>query len=275
MNNSFFNSLRNKALKLRVDIFKTAMNAGKGHVPPAFSWTDIAVVLFYKKIINFNLKNFKLKDRDKFILSKGHGCLTLYAVLADLKIIKHKELKNFAKNGALLAGHPDTKINGIDNCSGSLGHGLGVASGIALSEKIMKKKNKTFVLLGDGECQEGSVWEAFSFAARHNLVNLVALIDRNYLGSTDFTENTCPIEPLSKRIENFGWKVLVENGHDLKKIYAVFKKIKNPKKPTCIIFNTIKGKGLKLMQNSPRWHHQLPSKNLYSKLIKELESAND
>lgn len=273
MKNNDLLKLKKIASKLRLDIFKTAMNAGKGHVPPAFSWVEIATVLFYKNIINFNLKNHKSNNRDKFILSKGHGCLTLYAVFSDLKIINKKELNNFAKNGSLLAGHPDTVINGVDCCSGSLGHGLGVGAGISLANKLKKNKNKTFVLLGDGECQEGSVWEAFAFAPKHKLNNLIAMIDRNSLGSTDFTENSSPLEPLKKKIENFGWNVIFVQGHNIKKIYSTFKKINKFNKPTCIIFNTIKGKGLKLMENSPRWHHQLPKKDLYNKCLEELKNS--
>ena len=164
------------------------------------------------------------------MLSKGHGCLTLYAILSDLNFFSKKELDNFAGDGSILAGHPDENIPGVEISSGSLGHGLGVGCGMALSAKKNNEKWNTFVLLGDGECQEGSVWEALIFANKHKLDNLIAIVDRNQLGSTDFTENNAPLEPLKKKFQNFGLDVFEANGHNIPKLTKLFKRIIKKKK---------------------------------------------
>lgn len=257
MKNSY-NNLKFKASLIRQIIFTTAINAKKGHVPPAFSWVEIATFLFYSKKFNFFTNS---KSADKFILSKGHGCLTLYAVLFDKGFINKKDLKNFAGDGSLLPGHPDTKINKIENCSGSLGHGIGVACGKAISIKLNNKKSNVFVLLGDGECQEGSVWESIIFAAQNKLDNLIIIIDYNKLGATDYIKNTGNLEPLSSKLRSFGCEVSSLNGHSYSEIFSCFKKFKKNGKPKCFIANTIKGKGVSFMENSKHWHHQLPSNN--------------
>jgi len=261
-----------KGKTLRKKILETALNAGKGHVPPAFSWVEIGMALFYGKILNFNSKNKIFNQRDRFLLSKGHGCLTLYAILSDLNFFSKKELKKFAGDGSMLAGHPDENIPGIEISSGSLGHGLGVGCGMALSAKKNKEKWKTFVLLGDAECQEGSIWEALIFASKHKLNNLITLVDRNKLGSTDFTESNAPLEPLKSKFINFGMDVYEIDGHDTLKLIKLLKRInilKN-KKPKVVICNTIKGKGVSFMENSKYWHHQLPNKEQAKMAYEEL-----
>ena len=254
-----------KAKYIRQEIFKTALQAKKGHIPPAYSWVDLAVVLFYKKIFHF----FK-KNEDIFILSKGHGCLTLYVILMDLGFIKKTDLKHFAGDGALLPGHPDTKINKIENCSGSLGHGLSVGAGKALSLKIKKSSKKVIVLLGDGECQEGSIWEACIFASHQKLNNLIAIIDRNMLSATDYTESIGSLNPLDDKFKAFGWNVFNINGHSYEQIIKVFQNLKYSKKPCCIISHSIKGKGIKFMENNKNWHHQIPNKEETLIAMKEL-----
>jgi transketolase len=253
--------LEKKASYIRKSILQTALWGGKGHIPPAFSWADIATVLFYSGVLKFNPANPKWEDRDRFILSKGHACLTLYAILADLNFFNKDELKLFAGEGSLLPGHPDTEIPGIEVCSGSLGHGLGVACGMAQSAKLDAKKWNTFVVLGDGECHEGSIWEAAMFAGHQKLGKLIAVVDRNMLGATDFTENYGTLEPLYDRFLSFGWDVVEVNGHDLLDLYRVFTASTErsfEQKPLCIIARTIKGKGISFMENSKFWHHQMP-----------------
>jgi transketolase len=261
-----------KSKELRIKILKTALIAGKGHVPPAFSWLEIGVALFYGKILNLNSQNKKNKLRNRFLLSKGHGCLTLYAILSDLNFFSRKELDKFVGDGSLLAGHPDEKIPGVEMASGSLGHGLGVGCGMALSAKINNENWNTFVLMGDGECQEGSVWEALLFAAKHKLDNLIAIIDRNRLGSTDFTENNAPLEPLKKKFISFRMEVHEVNGHNVLSLIKLFKKLikKKNNRVKIIICNTIKGKGISFMENSKFWHHKLPDKDQIQKAYKEL-----
>jgi transketolase len=263
---------KNKGKVLRKQILSAAINAGKGHVPPAFSWVEIGMALFYGKILNFSNKNKKSNKRDRFLLSKGHGCLTLYVILSDLGFFSKKELNKFAGDGSMLAGHPDENIPGVEISSGSLGHGLGVGCGMALSAKKNKEKWKTFVLLGDGECQEGSIWEALIFANKHNLDNLITIVDRNKLGSTDFTENNAPLEPLKNKFKSFGMDVYEIDGHNTLKIIKLLKKINTSKnkKPKIIICNTIKGKGVTFMENSKYWHHQLPNKEEIKVALEEL-----
>lgn len=243
--------LQAKAAELRRTILETALRAGKGHIPPALSWVEIAVALYYGGVLNYGAGD----ERDRFILSKGHGCLTLYAVLADLGILR--ELEGFGRGGSILAGHPDTDIPGIDACSGSLGHGLGVGAGMALSGKLSGKSWRTFVLMGDGELNEGSVWEAAMFAGHHQLNNLVAIVDRNGLCSANWTEEVCSLEPLGARFRNFGWAWNACNGHDIGTLVDVLTKTAG-NQPTLIIAKTTKGKGVPFMEASPAWHHRMP-----------------
>lgn len=260
--------LINKSKLIRQLIFNTAVNAGKGHVPPALSWVELGVYLFYSKKFDFFSNN---SNRDKFLLSKGHGCLTLYSILFDKSHIEKKDLIEFSGEGSLLPGHPDTKINKIENCSGSLGHGVAIACGKALALKLKKSKKKVVVLLGDGECQEGSIWESLIFATQNKLDNLIVIIDYNKLGATDYINQTGDLYPLKKKISSFGFDTISINGHSFDKINSAFLKIeKKNNKPKCIIANTLKGKGISFMQNSKDWHHQMPKGSQIDKAKKEL-----
>ena len=257
---------------------QTALWGGKGHIPPAFSWVEIAVTLYYAGILKFDPKQTSLETRDRFILSKGHACLTLYAILSDLNFFSKQHLKNFAGNGSMLPGHPDTEIPGIEVCSGSLGHGLGIGAGMATSAKIDKSAWNVFVLLGDGECHEGSIWEAAMYAGHNKLSRLTAIIDRNKLGATDFTENYGSLEPLKERFLSFGWDVFEIDGHCFEEIYfrlleVTKNKFKN--KPLCIIANTVKGKGVPFMENSKSWHHRMPKGEEIDLAWKFLDKIND
>lgn len=250
-----------KAAFLRKHIVKTAVSAGKGHVAPALSWVEIAVTLFYGGYLNVRPYDPQWAERDRFILSKGHGCLTLYAVLADMGFFDLAELETFVKDGSRLAGHPDPNIPGIEVLSGSLGHGLGVGAGLCLGAKLDHRNLKTYVLLGDGECQEGSIWEAAAFVNHHRLTNLVAIVDRNHLGATDFTEQVMSLEPFRARWEAFGWEVRTVDGHSFKELSEAFtlNPLDKHERPVVILANTIKGKGLDFMEGEARWHHQLPT----------------
>ena len=250
-----------KSAFLREHILKTALAAGKGHVAPALSWVEIAVTLFYGGHLNFRSNDPQWEGRDRFILSKGHGCLTLYAMLADLGFIPLSELSTFVKAGSRLAGHPDPDIPGVEVLSGSLGHGLGVGAGQCFGAKLDQAHWKTFVLLGDGECQEGSIWEAAAFASHHCLNNLVAIVDRNRLGATDFTEEVLQLEPLADRWKAFGWNVYQVDGHSFKELSEAFSFIRSEQhdRPLVILANTTKGKGVDFMEGDPAWHHRLPT----------------
>ena len=268
-------TLQQKAAELRLQILNTALKAGKGHVPPAFSWVDIGVGLFYGKHFRLRPSEPKWEDRDRFILSKGHGCLTLYAILADLGFFPKAELDHFCRPGSLLAGHPDTNIPGVEAVSGSLGHGLGVSAGLALGAKRNSQKWNVVTVMGDGECQEGSVWEAAMFASHHRLNNLVAVIDRNRLGATSFTEENLTLEPLESKWEAFGWEVVTIDGHSFEELNEVFSGIRHRaySKPLLIIAQTIKGKGVSFMEGSVDWHHRLPKGPEVEEAIRQLMVA--
>lgn len=253
--------LERKALQIRRTVLQTALWGGKGHIPPAFSWVDIATVLFYGNILKIDPQKPKWKDRDRFILSKGHACLTLYAALSDLGFFSQNELKSFAGSGSLLAGHPDVEIPGVEVCSGSLGHGLSVGAGMATAAKLGDLPWFTYVILGDAECHEGSIWEAALYSGHQKLGRLIAIIDRNMLGATDFTENYAGLGCMATKFEAFGWDSVEVDGHNFQELMRVLGETRRRSvsdKPLAIIARTIKGKGVNFMENSKAWHHQMP-----------------
>lgn len=247
-----------KAAMIRRTALRCALAAKKGHVPPAFSWVEIGVALFYGGGLRLRPAQPRWPERDRFVLSKGHGCLTLYAILADLGFFPAAELDRFAADGALLPGHPDLEIPGVENISGSLGHGLGTAAGMALAARLSGAEWRAVALLGDGECQEGSVWEAAMFAGQHRLGNLTAIIDRNGLSATGFTEQVVGLEPLADRLAAFGWDVETVDGHDIAALAALLAPRTPRPRPLAVIARTTKGKGVDFMENSELWHHRLP-----------------
>ena len=247
--------LEKKSQELRKYIFSVVKKRG-GHLSTAYSATEILTTLYYTNLININHKNYKKKNRNFFLLSKGHGETLLYAVLVNKKIIPKNHFENHYRAGKnLLGGHVDILNPGIEITSGALGHGLGIGCGIALAKKIQKSKKNIYVLLGDAECSEGSIWEAALFAKKYGLNNLIAIVDNNKIGATNFTSNFTSIEPLDKKFLAFGWNVKKCNGHSIKSIYknlVNFKKSKS--KPSVLICNTIKGKGISFLENDPTWH---------------------
>ena len=269
-------ALQYKAAELRVHILRTALKAGKAHVPPAFSWVEIAVALFYGRHLNVRPHDPKWEDRDRFILSKGHGCLTLYAMLADLGFFPKTELDNFCGPGSLLAGHPDTNIPGVEGISGSLGHGLGLSAGLALGAKLHSRPWKVVTVMGDGECQEGSVWEAAMFASHHQLHNLVAIIDRNGLGATNYTENNVALEPFAGKWEAFGWTVIEANGNEMEDILSnlkLAKSLSKKEKPILILMKTEMGAGVDFMEGTHKWHGIAPNDEDLQKALAQLEET--
>lgn len=266
--------LEKKANWIRSQILEMIVSAGKGHIGGALSCTDILVTLYYGGILRFDPSNRNWDRRDRFILSKGHSAAALYVILSDLGYFDVSELKNYQKLGCILRGHPDRKIPGIEVDAGSLGHGLGIGAGLALTAKMDNKDFKTFVLLGDGECNEGSVWEAAMFASHHKLNNLVGIVDKNGLCSTDFIKDCLDIEPLDEKWRAFGWDVTVVDGHSFEEMLPVFNDFRKRKsdKPFMIIANTIKGKGISFMEGNPGWHHTVPKGEQIEIARKELKS---
>jgi len=262
-----------KSAKTRLAIMQMIAKVGRGHIGGAFSCTEIMVCLYYGGILNIDPQDPLRHDRDRFIMSKGHSVAALYVILADLGIIPAKYIETYGANGCPIGGHPIANIPGIEIDSGSLGHGLSIACGIALAAKMDLKDFKTFVLLGDGECCEGSVWEAAMFAGKKELDNLIAIVDNNGICATDFVCNCVCNDDLPKRWESFRWDVYIADGHDIEDLLNVLHKARSSTnlKPKVIIANTIKGKGVSFMEGSPQWHHGAPKGQMLEQAIDELQ----
>jgi transketolase len=263
------------AKKIRRHILAMAYCAGGAHIAPAFSMVEILSVLF-NGVLNLNLKNLKSDNRDRFVLSKGHGCAALYAVLAEKGFFEKSQLKKFCKSGSPLGGHPDINaVSGIEASTGSLGHGLSIACGMALAGKLKKLKHKIYALLGDGECQEGTIWEAAMFAANRKLDNLVAIVDYNKFQGLGKIEEINRLEPFADKWRDFGWSVKEINGHDPIQIAKVLKAAPLKRNyPTMIIAHTVKGKGISFMENKAIWHYRLPGSEEMKVACEELDIDN-
>lgn len=254
---------------LRKSIIQCIEAGGRGHIGPALSLVEILRVL-YDDFLVFDSKNTKLKNRDRFILSKGHGCLALYAVLADKGFFPKEELKIACEPHSILGGHPETKVPGVEASTGALGHGLPIGVGMAIAAKIKKENHKIVVVIGDGETDEGSIWESAMSASKHKLSNLIVLLDYNKIQSYGFVKEVLDLEPLKEKWESFGFKVSEVNGHDVKQLKKALKQLSSlENKPKIVICHTIKGKGISYAENNPSWHH----KNNLGK--KELEDLNN
>ena len=266
------NNLDNIARTVRGDLVKLSNSARTPHLGSSLSCVDILVVLYWN-VLNLTPEKPDVIDRDRFILSKGHAGAGVYASLAEIGFISIEKLSTHYQDGSDLSGHVSHKgIPGIELSTGSLGHGLPVGCGMALAMKINNINSRTFVLMGDGECNEGSNWESFLFAAHHNLDNLVAIIDRNKLQSIYSTEETLGLEPLAEKLESFGWNVLEVDGHSHKELYDSLSGDKTlSNKPLCLIANTIKGKGVSFMENKVLWHYRSPQDEEYKDAISELD----
>ncbi len=249
--------LDDKAEWLRKEIIRISAIAGGSHLGGGLSMADIIVALFYYKL-NLKRGDPKWPDRDRFILSKGHGAVAYCPVLADYDFFPREWLDTFNKLDSPFGVHPDmNKIPGIEMSTGSLGHGLSVSVGIALSARLDRGEWRVFVLMGDGETNEGMVWEAAQSASHYKLGNLTAIIDRNKLCLDGPTEEIMSIEPIQDRWEAFGWRVFDVDGHDMEQLVDALDKVPQPNdtKPTLIIARTVKGKGVDFMENVPIWHY--------------------
>lgn len=231
------------------------IRAGCGHPGGAFSSVDLITALYFS-VMKINPQNPRWEERDRFILSKGHSSVALYAVLCLRGFLDRDTFLTFRQDNSVLSGHPDMhKVPGIEASTGSLGHGLSVGAGLALAAKIDKRKYKTFVLMGDGETQEGSVWEAAMFAHHYRLDNLIGIIDRNKLQIDGPTETVMALEPYAGKWEAFGWEVKEIGGHSISEIIKVLRKVPFKKnKPSLVIAKTVKGKGISFMENNCQWH---------------------
>ena len=250
--------LETNAKEIRKKIFLMIYKAGGGHITPAFSIVELLTVIYFK-ILRIDPKHPRDPNRDRFILSKGHASAALYATLAQAGFIEEGFLETFCQPSGKLGGHPDIdSIPGVEATTGALGHGFPFSIGIALSGKLDKKNYRVYTVIGDGECQEGSVWEAAQFAAHHQLDNLTAIIDYNKLQAMGKISEILGLEPLVKKWESFNWAVREVDGHDLKEINRILSSVPFEKnKPSLIVAHTIKGKGVSFMENVPIWHYRL------------------
>ena len=256
MNKISKNIIRN----IRVNILKKTYQANSSHIGSCYSIVEILYALYF----------LKLKKKDTFILSKGHAALALYCTLFEKKILSKASLDSYGKNNTTLMAHASHKVKSVEFSTGSLGHGLPYATGKALGEKINKSKNKIYVLISDGELNEGTTWESLLFASFHRLDNLFIIIDYNKIQSLDFVKNVLKIEPLRQKLTSFNCNVFNIDGHNINQIVKSLKP-KNNNKPNIIIANTIKGKGVKFMENTVLWHYKSPNEKQLGDAMKDLK----
>lgn len=261
------------ALKVRMGIIESIHAAKAGHPGGSLSCADILTYLYFKQM-KIDPKNPKWEERDRFVLSKGHAAPALYAVLAQRGFFDEKELINLRQIGSMLQGHPDLKkIPGVDMSTGSLGQGISAAVGMALSAKHFGNKFNVYAVLGDGELEEGQVWEAAMFAGNHKLDNLVIFVDNNNLQIDGSIEEVNSPHPIDKKFEAFGFETITIDGNDFEEIEAALNKASTIDRPVAIIAKTVKGKGVSYMENAVNWHGAAPNDELFEQAMAELKSA--
>ncbi|MBD5134312.1 MAG: transketolase [Clostridiales bacterium] len=251
--------LTSKTKQIKRRCLEMCVNAGIGHVTTAFSCAEIMTALYYR-IMDIDASCPDWEDRDRFIMSKNHGSVITYPILADLGFIEDDDLRTFMGDGSNIGGHSKICVSGVDFSGGSLGIGLGVACGLAYGARLSGKGYKTYCLVGDGECYEGSIWEAAMFAGSNDLSNLVVILDRNGMACTDFTEHMLRQEPVKAKWEAFNWETIEIDGHNMGEVVSAleFAKQYRGKKPICIIAKTVKGNGIDFMSNNPLMHGAAP-----------------
>ena len=264
-------NLKIKANEIRKDIIEAVYNAKSGHPGGSLSIADIMAVLYFNEL-KIDEKNPRWEDRDRFVLSKGHCSPALYAALAERGFFEKENLKSFRKIDSNLQGHPDlNKVPGVDMTSGSLGQGLSAANGMAIAGKMDNKDYRVYVIAGDGEIEEGQIWEAAMTANKYKLDNLCLIIDNNNLQIDGTIEEVMSSYPIDKKFESFGFNVINIDGHNFEEIMNAFEIPRNTKgKPTCIIAKTVKGKGVSFMENKSEWHGKAPIEEQYNIAIEEL-----
>jgi transketolase len=256
---------------LRKNILDMSLSAGaaSSHFGGALSCVDIISVLF-QNIINYDKQNYKKICRDRFVLSKGHACMALYSILYELGILSSSELNSFEKSQSILLGHPVQNLDkGIELSTGSLGMGISISMGFAIAAKRKKLDSKIYTIIGDGECNEGSVWEVALSAPKFNLDNFVVIVDRNKYQQTGSSDDILNLNSLTSKWKSFNWDVFEINGHDIKEIYNAL--VKKTNLPKVIIANTVKGKGFTFSEDNNDWHHKILTKSQYEEALKELE----
>ena len=265
--------LTKKSIEYRKNILKYIFHANAGHTGGSLSCIDILNVL-YNHVMQVGPDNFTSPDRDRYIQSKGHSVEALYVVLADKGFFPESDLETLCKYQSHYIGHPTKKVNGVEQNTGALGHGLPISVGTAIAAKLDNRPYRVFTLLGDGELPEGSNWEAALTAAHYKLDNLCAIIDYNQLQITGPTAQVCNTDPLDKKFESFGWSVRQVDGHDYEALVKTFEAIPfESGKPSLVIAHTTKGKGVSYMENNVKWHHGVPNEKQFEEALNELDNA--
>jgi len=254
--NELYEKLKIKSVEVRCETLLIHKASPETRVASSLSCVEIFVALYYGGILNFNAKVPFAEDRDRFVISKGHGSISMYPILADLGFFDKSELNRVCHEGSFLGGIPDPIIPGYETVNGSLGHGFGVSSGMAIALKRKGSNASVFTLLGDGEINEGSNWEAMMFASHHSLDNLTAILDNNKVSMLDFSRNILDLDPLIRKVESFGFNLEIVDGHKVEDVYEALKKFKSLRngKPNFLIANTLKGKGAPQLETNPLSH---------------------
>lgn len=265
--------LEKQAVQTRTDIIHMISKAGAGHPGGSLSASDIITALYFH-ILRIDPKNPDWPDRDRFILSKGHSCPALYSCLARRGYFDPEELDHLREYGAMLQGHPDMhKTPGIDISTGSLGNGLAVGVGMALSARLHHQDYLTYVLMGDGELQEGLVWEAAMAAGHHDLGNLIAMVDCNGVQINGWVNDIMTVEPIGDKWRAFGWKVIEADGHDMHSILVALHTARTMRHPAVILFRTVKGRGVDFMEDDSAWHGKAPNAEQTEKALEEISKG--
>ncbi len=260
MNSVKRNDLISRSQWMRQSLFEMVIRQMTGHLPSSYSMMEILVALYYGGVARVTPNQPDEPNRDRILISKGHAAMALYPILADFGYFPAGELNRFTQPGGLLGLYADFRIPGIEGVSGSLGHGIGMGAGIALAARLDGKSHRSFVVVGDGECYEGSIWESAMFAAHYRLDNLVAVVDRNQLCILGRTEELLALGDLEAKWRAYGWEVAAVNGHSYSSLLSAFDRIgQTGGKPYVIIANTVKGKGVSFMEGNPMWHNRMPS----------------
>jgi transketolase len=266
--------LKKRANELRISILNMAVRANGGHIGGAYSIIDVMTALYFR-VLKHDPSNPAWPERDRVIYSKGHGSLALYNVLAGTGYFGEERLQKFSVDGGLLAGHPERDfVPGVEATTGSLGHGLSIGCGMALADQLDKNTRRVFVIMSDGECNEGSIWEAAMSASQFKLDNLTLVIDSNKLESLGKVSDIMNIEPLGERFRTFGWGVVEIDGHDMELVVEALERAPfEASKPSLIVAHTVKGKGVSFMENVPMWHFRAPNEKETKMALAELEGA--
>jgi transketolase len=273
MNPSTANDLSALCRRLRVHVLRMLNRAKSSHIGSNYSIVELLAVL-YNEVLRIDPREPSWEGRDRFVLSKGHAAAVYYAVLAERGFFPVDQLDSFYQNGSNLAGHATTGVPGIEVSTGSLGHGLPLATGMALAAQRDGRTHRVFALLSDGECDEGTTWEAALFAGHHRLSHLNAILDYNKIQSLGPTREILDLEPLARKWEDFGWCVREADGHNLEALKNTLGAVPfDPERPSCVIAHTVKGKGVSFMENTVLWHYRVPQGDEYEAALRELEES--